>query len=174
MTRKKRQKGNSHSSERWCGAKIASGGNCRSITHLEYIFAESLAVCEANTISAQGAKRERKMNDDLISRQAAIESLGEEPEVWTGKDEYEMGLNNQWHYDRNAIMTVPAQERKKGKWTERKVIEDGKAIEEWQSARCSVCGKIHTTPYLYYFDDFAYCPSCGAEMEKGESNAEVH
>jgi len=46
--------------------------------------------------------------DDLISRQAAIDTLGEEPEVWTGKDEYAQGLNNQWHYDRNAILAVPS------------------------------------------------------------------
>ncbi len=52
-----------------------------------------------------------------------------------------------------------------GEWIERKVIEDGKTIEEWQSAKCSVCGKYHTTPYLYNFDDFNYCPNCGAKME---------
>jgi hypothetical protein len=45
---------------------------------------------------------------DTISRQAAIDALGEEPEVWTGKDEYAQGLNNQWHYDRNAIMALPS------------------------------------------------------------------
>lgn len=49
-------------------------------------------------------------NGELILRHAAIEALGEEPEVWSGKDEYEMGLNNQWRYDRNAIMEVPAVE----------------------------------------------------------------
>lgn len=42
--------------------------------------------------------------------------------------------------------TIDVHDRKVGKWTERKVIEDSNAIEEWQSARCSVCGKIHTTP----------------------------
>lgn len=57
-------------------------------------------------------------------------------------------------------------ERKAGKWVEQKVIEDGKAIEEWQSAKCSVCGKYHTTPYLYNFDDFNYCPNCGAMMKE--------
>lgn len=46
--------------------------------------------------------------DRLISLQAAIDALGDEPEVWTGKDEYAMGLNNQWHYDRNAIKAVPS------------------------------------------------------------------
>lgn len=45
---------------------------------------------------------------DLIDRKAAIEALGEEPEVWSGKDEYEQGLNNQWHYDVNAIKALPS------------------------------------------------------------------
>jgi len=61
--------------------------------------------------------------------------------------------------------TVDVRENVHGKWIERKVIEDGKAIDEWQSAKCSVCGKYHTTPYLYNFDDFNYCPNCGAKME---------
>lgn len=43
---------------------------------------------------------------DLISRQAAIDALGEEPEVWTGNDEYAQGLNNQWHYDVTALKAV--------------------------------------------------------------------
>ena len=45
---------------------------------------------------------------DTIYRQDAIDALGDEPEVWTGKDEYAMGLNNQWHYDRNAILRCPS------------------------------------------------------------------
>lgn len=62
--------------------------------------------------------------------------------------------------------TSNAVEQKTGKWVEREVVEDGKAIEEWQSAKCSVCGKYHTTPYLYYFDDFNFCPNCGANMRE--------
>lgn len=51
-----------------------------------------------------------------------------------------------------------------GKWLEKEVINN-KVIEEWQSARCSVCDKYHTTPYMYYFSDYNYCPNCGAKME---------
>lgn len=69
------------------------------------------------------------------------------------------------------FMMPPSQpERKKGKWEEKEVIhevEASTAIDEWQSARCSVCGKYHTTPYMYYFDEFNFCPNCGAEM-RGE------
>ena len=77
--------------------------------------------------------------------------------------------------------TADVVERKHGEWKERKTFYAGakNPIEEWQSARCSICGKYHTTPYMYYFDDFNYCPSCGAEMvdkdinvrSKGEDNA---
>lgn len=45
--------------------------------------------------------------DVLIYKQDAIDALGEEPEVWSGNDEYAQGLNNQWHYDVNAIKAVP-------------------------------------------------------------------
>ena len=54
-----------------------------------------------------------------------------------------------------------------GTWLERKTFDDprGKYITQWQSAKCSVCGKYHTTPYLYHFYWHDYCPSCGAKME---------
>lgn len=65
----------------------------------------------------------------------------------------------------------PLVEVRHGKWVERKVIEDGKKIKEWQSAKCSVCGKYHTTPYLYNFDDFDYCPNCGVDFRKGKNDA---
>ena len=59
-----------------------------------------------------------------------------------------------------------------GEWLEKEVFDNTDEdfvwkIEEWQSARCSVCGKYHTTPYMYYFDNFNYCPYCGAKMDKG-------
>ena len=57
-----------------------------------------------------------------------------------------------------------------GKWEECEIVQehgDEPIIDEWQSARCSVCGKYHTTPYMYHFDHFNYCPNCGAEM-RGE------
>jgi hypothetical protein len=59
-------------------------------------------------------------------------------------------------------------ERKKGEWEEKQVIDDpDNGIPEWQSAKCSVCGKYLTTPYLYYFDNYKFCPHCGADM-RGE------
>ena len=62
-----------------------------------------------------------------------------------------------------------------GEWKEKEVFlnKDGYDIDEWQSAKCSVCGKHHTTPYKYYFDNYNYCPCCGADM-KGETDEQVH
>lgn len=74
-----------------------------------------------------------------------------------------MTFKAEWTND-DALSSI----QKTGKWIEREIVEDGKAIEEWQSARCSVCGRYHTTPYLYCFKDFNYCPNCGAKMDRGK------
>jgi hypothetical protein len=91
---------------------------------------------------------------DLISRQAAIDALGDA------------------HFKNygNAIMVIqvlPSAEPKKGKWKEQGVFIN-EQIEEWQEARCSVCRLFHTTPYKYTFIKYAYCPYCGARMDKDE------
>ena len=44
---------------------------------------------------------------DLISRQAAIDALGEKPLVWT-EGEYELGLQNQWQSDVDALNGLPS------------------------------------------------------------------
>ena len=70
----------------------------------------------------------------------------------------------------NGIMlSLAKQDRPEGEWEHTKVIwgEEAKAVEEWQSARCSNCGRYHTTPYRYYFNDYDFCPNCGADM-RGE------
>lgn len=66
-----------------------------------------------------------------------------------------------------------SEERKTGRWLEKEVfheVESSSPIEQWQSAKCSVCGKYHTTPYLYYFDDYAFCPNCGSPMKGGDAD----
>ena len=93
------------------------------------------------------------MSKDTIYRQAAIDALGDEPEVWTGKDEYAQGRNNQWHYDRNAIKAVPSAEPKRGEW-EVYII----SMIDGEGCRCSVCG-FEGVP------DWSYCPHCGSRME---------
>lgn len=44
--------------------------------------------------------------NDCISRQEAIDALGERPMVWTGSD-YELGARNQYDADVLALETVP-------------------------------------------------------------------
>lgn len=51
---------------------------------------------------------------------------------------------------------------KHGRWIHRDVYKRFK--DEWQTAKCSECGLYHTTPYLYSFTNFPYCPNCGAYM----------
>jgi len=46
--------------------------------------------------------------NDLISRQAAIDALGERPVVWSDNDDYTLGERNQYDMDRLAIETVPS------------------------------------------------------------------
>ena len=56
-------------------------------------------------------------------------------------------------------------ERQTGEWLEKEVCNDkDNGIDAWQSAKCSKCGKYHTTPYMYYFDNYEFCPKCGARM----------
>ena len=95
---------------------------------------------------------------DLISRQAAIEALGEEPEVWedpwTTDSDYSKGQRSQWKSDKLAIQAVPSAQ-KRGKWVE----------DEYWDYKCSACGKgIDDEIYLF----MPYCPNCGARMERSE------
>lgn len=62
--------------------------------------------------------------------------------------------------DVNTVDAVPVVH---ARWTEKETSEN--TIDEWQSAKCTNCGKYHTTPYLYYFIDYKFCPNCGAKMD---------
>ena len=46
--------------------------------------------------------------NDLISREQAIDALGERPIVWSNDDEYLLGARNQYDMDKLAIETVPS------------------------------------------------------------------
>lgn len=72
---------------------------------------------------------------------------------------------------RNSKQPTIEPERKRGRWLEKKVvhaINDG-CITEWQSCKCSECGRYDTRPYMYYFDEPNFCSYCGAEMQEEES-----
>lgn len=56
-------------------------------------------------------------------------------------------------------------------WLEKEVYsvkESG--VEELQSCKCPHCERILTTPYMYYFNEFPYCPSCGKKVGANGSN----
>ena len=63
--------------------------------------------------------------------------------------------------DVNAVPVVH------GRWEEQTVIsnEEETHIDEWQSVRCSMCKRYLTTPFLYNFTNYDYCPHCGAKMD---------
>lgn len=72
------------------------------------------------------------------------------------------------YYAKFMVASSPTiEERKTGKWVERHhaYADEEKAIEEWQSCKCSVCGRYDTRPYLYYFSEPRFCSWCGAKME---------
>jgi len=47
-------------------------------------------------------------------------------------------------------------------WVEKEVKHD--IIEAWQSCKCSYCNTYLTTPYLYSFKKYNFCPNCGCDM----------
>ena len=85
-------------------------------------------------------KGEKTMNNDLISRKAAIAFLQSIPYI---KEHPNMGeLMKEW------IEQIPSVQPKTGRW-----IDDN----------CSECRQ-----YVYHGDANNYCPNCGAKMESEE------
>lgn len=69
-----------------------------------------------------------------------------------------------------VLRAAEALSQRYGTWLDREVFQDGRGakIPEWQQARCSVCERWTTTPYLYSFHHFDYCPNCGARMKEAQ------
>lgn len=103
--------------------------------------------------------------DDTVYRQAAIDALGEKPLAWT-EGEYELGLQNQWQSDIDALKALPPaqSERKKGKW-----------INDRDLYKCSCCNQLWNVwwagvvPIEQMKKEMPYCPKCGADM-RGEED----
>ena len=109
--------------------------------------------------------------DDLISRQSAIDALGERPMVWTEDNEYDLGCVSQYDLDRLAIEAVPSadvQPVRHGRWewiASTAVEQHGTwlpYLKEGLTVKCSECGSRFDRPWHY-------CPSCGATMD-GDRN----
>lgn len=101
---------------------------------------------------------------DLISRQAALDALGEAPEVWTDSPE-EFAAVSQWEMDVVAIKAVPSAqpERKRGKWIRHDEVRN---VYGGTYVECSECGEKYVVQYI---EDEKYCRNCGADM-RGEQN----
>lgn len=68
---------------------------------------------------------------DLISRSAALKSLGEPPPIWQASD-YEIGMQVQWSCDFNAIKSVlPAQPEPQWMPCSERLPETDKARSYW-------------------------------------------
>ena len=114
---------------------------------------------------AQPEKRTEERTEthscDCISRQAAIDALGERPMVWVESD-YELGARNQYDADVCALETVPSAQpmRKKGTWISADAIFGGVPFY------CSECGE-NTRDTVMGKPRWNFCPNCGADM-RGE------
>lgn len=108
---------------------------------------------------------------DCISRQAAINALGEEPMVWIGSD-YELAQKNQWNLDKLAIETVPsAQPERKSVIYYGDGYADGAIV--YDEAECPSCGRVYDQEDFHVWGA-PFCPHCGQaldwEGEKDEGN----
>ena len=89
---------------------------------------------------------------DLISRQDAIDALGEEPEIWNDTEE-EWAYRNAWVEHISAIKALPSADRPTGEWIKSDILPNG-----WH---CSHCDAPVMTDDI---DEMLFCPHCGAKM----------
>lgn len=134
----------------------------KALPSAEQVTSKLKNPCDSLLKADSESCKEQKSKLDLISRADALEQMAQA----------ECGLHYEDCEADNCacdyiwrILNIPSADRPSGEWVEKEVMVDEDAnITEWQSAKCSVCGKYHTTPYMYYFDSFNYCPNCGAKM----------
>ena len=116
---------------------------------------------------------------DLISRQAAIDALGERPMVWVGSD-YELGARNQYDGDVLALEKLPSAQPKSYREGYQAGFNEGyqagfkdaqleRKRGRWISYRCdmyecSKCGYIYTELTDRHKCGANYCPNCGLAM----------
>ena len=77
---------------------------------------------------------------DLISRQAAIDALGEKPLAWT-VGEYELGLQNQWQSDVDTLKDLPSAQPEIIRCKDCKYAE---YIDDVKTFWCTECGQGRT------------------------------
>ena len=105
--------------------------------------------------------------DDLISRQAAIDAIGNVPDYDDG-----MVWEALSHAQRDVALLPSAQpERKKGKW----IKATGMMPPEFRGHHCcSECGNFANMepPFGNREDLSKFCPNCGADMREREKCGE--
>lgn len=98
--------------------------------------------------------------NDYISREKAIDALGERPMTRTDSD-YVLGSVGQYDHDRLAIERVPSENVKKnehGYW----IYHTSELFPADSTMECSVCHE-HESVLLAHDN---YCPNCGAKMDE--------
>lgn len=127
---------------------------------------------DVNLPSTQLAQDLHSACTDTISRQAALDVIRKYDFFFPQYAErFVTELRDAMKSDLvNDIKTLPSAQpqRMRGRWLDKKVIDDRKdaKIQQWQQARCSICYKWHTVPYMYYFSNYNFCPNCGADMRE--------
>ena len=109
---------------------------------------------------------------DLISRQAAIDALGEKPLDWT-EGEYELGRQNQWEHDVDAIKALsPVTPKPKvGHWIEIAQYSDGKHKIECSECKGLIFSRGHTNSFMVK-NEYKFCPHCGKRMVEPQESEE--
>ena len=92
------------------------------------------------------------MTDDTISRQAAIDALGEEPLVWHEDDAGEVAERNQWRRDVAAIKALPSAQPETAK---RIVTKSRGGVTLWY--QCDMCNEPID-------EKDAFCSGCGRRL----------
>lgn len=94
---------------------------------------------------------------EYIEKQAAIDALGEEPEIWCETDE-EAATRNQWERDKVAIEAVPPADVRPVVRSQWKKNDNG-------TYSCKRCHSWIPKQQWHYAN---YCLYCGAYMYEGD------
>lgn len=101
---------------------------------------------------------------DYIDRQAAIDAVMILPQKWDGM--FIQDLNCRLRDALNALPTAEVEPVKRGRW-----IYDNQF--HWYRASCSKCGYKRVTDIkAEKWNDWHYCPHCGARMEPISASSE--
>lgn len=71
------------------------------------------------------------------------------------------------HYCFNCGAKMEREKPKAAEWEQLQVFDiEDTTIDRMQSTYCPICHRYHTTPYIYSFNHYDYCPNCGTKMKR--------